>query len=185
MKTRNQAEPTSCDLIMKAIIICDDFAFAAKADAILTRVGRRPDINVQWTLKGWPVSALNQPFMVEKTLLEAADAHLIVIPGRLAHFLPPSLLGWLERWAALRQIPDGAVAVVADDVRAGYTKTVNPELTSFIQKHGLNFITDEGDAAKDASRLRVRFSFERELPLLIKGSRFAHAMAHASVRGLG
>jgi len=170
---------------MKAIIICDDFAFAAKTDAILTRVGRRPDINVQWTVKGWPASALNQPAMVEKTLIEAADAHLIVIPARLAHFLPSGLLGWLERWAALRQIQEGALAVVADDFRAGLTKMVSHDLTGFIRKHGLNFITDESDAAKEASRLRVRFSFERELPLVIKGSRFAHAVTLVPVLGIG
>jgi hypothetical protein len=154
----------SNNLIMKAIIICDDFAFVAQANAALQRVGCRPNIGAQWNIKSWPVNSLKQAVMAEKVLVEAADAHLIVIPARRAHSLPLWLRDWLERWAALRQIQDAALAVIDDGVDARFTKTMNPELTAFAQKNGLNFLTDEVAVGKDAAKLFVRLWCGPDLP---------------------
>jgi len=45
---------------MKAVIICDDFAFAATANATLRRVAYRAGVSVRGTIKCWPVNALNE-----------------------------------------------------------------------------------------------------------------------------
>ncbi len=179
---KSQQLLASSDLIMKSVIICDDLAFVAKAGATLQRVGCRLDASARWNIKSWPVNALKQAAMAEKTLIGAADAHLIVIQARHAHFLPFTLRVWLEGWAALRQIQDAALAVIDDGIDTGITKTVSPELTRFVRKHGLNFIIAEGAVAKDATK---RFACERELPLPVKGSRFASAVACDSFRGFG
>jgi len=50
----------------------------------LQRVGCRPEVNAHWTIKSWPVNTLEQEAAAEKILIEAADAHLIVIPARYA-----------------------------------------------------------------------------------------------------
>ncbi len=177
------------DLIMKAIIIFDDFAFGAQAKAALRRVGYRPEIGAKWTIKSWPANALNQATMAEKTLAEAADAHLIVIPAQRAHSLPFWLRDWLERWAALRQIQDAALAVIDDGMNAGLTTTVSSELALLVRKHGLNFIAGESAidqaAGKDVVKLFARLLRERELPLAAEASRIADITTPESFRGLG
>jgi hypothetical protein len=170
---------------MKAVIICDDFAFVAQANAKLQRVGRRRDVRAQWSVKSWPVNALNQSGMAEKALVEAADAHLIIVPARRAHTFPPWLRDWLERWAALRQIPEAALAVIGDVSDTDSTMTVSPELTSFVRKNGLNFITDKAVVPKNRTKLEPRAPRERTLPQRTEQSRFVDAATRDSFRGLG
>jgi hypothetical protein len=172
-------------LKMKAVIICDDFAFVAQANAKLQRVGRRRDVRAQWSVKSWPVNALNQSGMAEKALVEAADAHLIIVPARRAHTFPPWLRDWLERWAALRQIPEAALAVIGDVSDTDSTMTVSPELTSFVRKNGLNFITDKAVVPKNRTKLEPRAPRERTLPQRTEQSRFVDAATRDSFRGLG
>ncbi len=170
---------------MKAVIICDDFAFVAQANAKLQRVGRRPDVRAQWTVKSWPVNALNQKTMAEKALLEAADAHLIIVPAGRAHTFPPWLRHWLERWAALRQIPEAALAVMGDVPRTDSKVPISPELASFVQKNGLNFISDEGAVAINGMKLDERLRRERALPRPIEPSRFGDAPTSDCFRMVG
>ena len=59
---------------MKAVIIFDDLAFFANANARLQRVGCQPKVNARWTIKSWPVNTLEQGAAAEKILIEAADA---------------------------------------------------------------------------------------------------------------
>jgi len=156
---------------MKAIIICDDSAFAAKSRVLLRRVGDRPGVNVRWAIKTWPVNALLDPGLSERALLGGADAHLVVIPGKHAQSLSSHLRVWLNRWAALRQLRDAAVGVIGDDDDSGAIIDVSLELRLLVQRHGLSLIHDEAAVSKDRTRVPVRFPLKREQPLPI---RFAH-----------
>ena len=102
--------------------------------------------------------------MAEKILVEALDTHLIVIPARRAHSLPFWFRDWLERWAALRQIRDAALAVIDDGMDSRFTNPISPELTVFVQKNGLNLLTDEGAVGQGAAKLFVRLGRRPDLP---------------------
>jgi hypothetical protein len=183
--SKSEKHQPSRELIMKAVLICDDFAFAARANASLRRVGNCAGAKVQWTIQCWPVNALNQAAMAEKILVESADTHLIVLPGRRAQSTPLWLQEWLERWAALRQIPDAAVAVIEDGDHTDSANTVSRELTLLVQKHGLNLITDNGATANDAAQIFVRLLREAEPPISLQRSYSANMVAGDSFRGLG
>ena len=170
---------------MKSVIIYDDLAFFANANARLQRVGRRPEVGAQWTIEGCPINTLEQETTAEKRLVEAADAHLIVMPARHAHAFPFHLRAWLEQWAALRQIQDAALAVIGDGTHADFPKTVNPELTMLVLKRCLNLIIDEGPAAGNTTKLAVRFPLERELPLPLELRRLEYAVTRDSFRNFG
>jgi hypothetical protein len=170
---------------MKAVLICDDFAFAARANTSLRRVGFCVGAKVQWTFQCWPVNALNQAVMAEKILVESADTHLIVIPRRRAQSTPLWLHEWLERWAAVRQIPDAAVAVIEDGDHTDLTNAVSPELTLLVRRHGLNLITDNGVTPNDAAQLFVRLLREAEPPMSQRQSYSANIVTRDSFRGLG
>src|SRR5258708_14984527 len=124
--SKSEKFAASGDLMMKAVIICDDLALFAKANATLQRLGCRPEVNVHWTIKSWPANAFDQAAAVERAIIEAADAHLIVIPAWLAHSLPFFLRDWLERWATLRLVRDAALAIIGDGIDADITKAVSP-----------------------------------------------------------
>jgi hypothetical protein len=183
--SKSEKFPASGDLIMKSVIICGDIALVAKANATLQRLGCRPEVNVHWTIKSWPANTLNQAASVERTLIEAADAHLIVIPAWLAHSLPFFLRDWLERWAALRLVKDAALAIIGDGIDTDITEAVSPELALLARKHGLNFFTDERPSPKNAAKLVVRFSRERELPVPVEQSHLAYAVTCDPYRGFG
>ena len=150
---------------MKALVFYDDSAFAARASSTLQRVGHRSNVHVRWMIKTWEIYALHDAVMLEKALLEGADAHLIVIPGRYARSLPAHLRDWLERWAVLRRIEDAAVGVVGDAINSGLTNEVGLELRSLIKKHGLKLITKEARVSQAPLKLFVGFSMEPEQPL--------------------
>jgi hypothetical protein len=170
---------------MKAIIICDDFAFMAQAGLALRRAGSRTKASSRWTIKSWPVNATNRSAMADTILVKAADAHLIVIPARRAHSPPGWLREWLERWAALRKIQDAALAVIDDGIEAGFDKTVSAELTALARKHGLSLITDEGDIPKETAKLFVRLLREPGLPMPIERKHFGDPADRESFRGMG
>jgi hypothetical protein len=183
--SKSEKHHSSTELIMKAVLICDDFAFAARANTSLRRAGFCAGAKVQWTIQCWPVNALNQAAIAEKILVESADAHLIVIPGRRAQSTPLWLQEWLERWAAVRQIPDAAVAVIEDGDHTDLTNPVSRELTSLVQKHGLNLITDNGATANAAAQLFVRLLREVEPPISLQRIHSANIVTGDSFRGLG
>lgn len=170
---------------MKAVIVCDDLAFVVKASKTLQRVGCQPGMSVQWTTQSWPLNALNQAAMAENTLVEAADAHLIIIPAHHADSLPFLLLDWLERWASVRQIRDAALAVIADDIDNGFGMAVSSELNLLVQKHGLSFITDAVVVAKDSAKSAVRFFPELKLPLRVGKACFEPAVTYEAYRRYG
>jgi hypothetical protein len=149
------------DLVLKAVIICDDFAFAAKANATLRRVGYQSGLEAQWIIKCWPINALNDTLLAEQALAETLDAHLIVFPARCARSLQSRVLDWLEAWASRRQIPAVALGFINDAYATDATTTVCPQLSRFIHKHDLNFIIDEGRGVEKAVRIPIGFSSAR------------------------
>ena len=173
------------DFIMKSVIIWDDLAFVSKASASLKRVGCQRDVSACWTIKTCLASGLKQAATAELSLLEAADAHLIVIPSRLAQTFPFHLREWLGQWAALRQIEDAALAAIGDGIHADFTKTVRPELTLLVQRHGLHFIIDEDLVARNATRLITRVPRDGELLLPLSPPRVKYATAHDLFGGFG
>ena len=99
----------------------------------------RSAIKLQWSVKCWPVNALNDTALAEQALAETLDAHLILFPARCAQSIPSWV--WLERWAERRRIQTAALGVINDSTEP--TKEVDPELSRFIRQHDLNFIIDE------------------------------------------
>jgi hypothetical protein len=175
---------TSGDLILKALTIYDDLAFAAKVNETLRRIGCRAGVNVQWTMQCWPANILNEAVFAEKALVEALDAHLIAFPTRYAQSLPIWLHDWLERWATRRRIPDVALGVIKgedDDP----TQPTCPELSALLQRYSLQLIVSERPAPKDAVKLLVLFASERERSLPMERASVAHSTARESCRGMG
>jgi hypothetical protein len=170
---------------MKAVIICDDIAFAAKADATLRRTGGRDDIQIQWVVKYWPASALHGTALAEKALVEALDAHLIVLPAQDAEFVPSWLVDWLNRWAEQRQIQDAALGFLSDSNATARTQSVCPELSILIQGHGLNIIMDRAAASPESTKISLRFSDEGEISLPVVRESSVNPISHYSYRGIG
>ena len=179
---------TTCsasELILKAVIICDDFAFAAKVGATLRGAASRTGADVQWAIKCWPANALLDRALAEKALRETLDAHLIVLPAPHAKSLPAGLIGWLNRWADLREIQDAALGVIADENTGAFTQPVCHELSRLIRRQGLNLIIDEPPATKDIAKRFVRFFPEPAAMLPIERSRLALLAMRDSYRAVG
>jgi hypothetical protein len=130
--------------IMKALIVYDNFVFAAKANAMLQRVSHRADSAMCWDIRPWRADELKLPHNAELALAEAMDAHLIVFAGEHIQTIPSWMLRWLERWAANRQIKDAALAAIGTQGDYTLSRPAIPELSRFAKQHGLSFIFDEG-----------------------------------------
>lgn len=172
------------DSEMKAVIIYDDFAFAAQANTALQHAGRRADLNVRWNIKPWRLNVFKDPKARRKALMDAVDAHLIVLAGRRAESLPFRLHEWLASWANVRHVPDAALAVIGN-TNNGLSRPASPELSRFVRQHGLTFIIDEGPAAKDAVKLFIHRFRERKLPMSVARSRLAEIETRDPYRGWG
>ena len=171
---------------MKAIIFSDDSALATRTRSTLNRVARRPEVGIDWIMKHWRVITLRDASSSINALLEAADAHLIVIPAEYARSLPVHLHEWLEQWAGLREIEDAAVAVVGDNTSAGLRKGWDPDLGLLAQRHGLNLIMNEATVEETvAAKLPVRFSTNREQALPIRLAHLSYAVMPDGCRGFG
>jgi hypothetical protein len=156
---------TPLDPPMKAIIIYDNFAFAAKATELLQRVAQQADTAMHWNLKLWRLDTLSLPHRADEALAEALDAHLIVFAGHRTQLLPSWLLNCLERWAACRQVADASLAVVGG--RSGNDLIVPkaPELLSFANQNGFSFITSDDLAIKCETDFAARNPAEVSMPL--------------------
>ena len=173
------------DLLMKAVVICDDFAFAAKANATLQRIGHDAAVNVRWTTTCWPMNALNDSRMAELILVEALDAHLIVFPAQRAQVLPAGIYNWLGQWARWRTIKDAALAVIRHESLAELAVQVSPELCRFVRKHGLNFIAHEGHATSTRTKTSTHFRIDPIVPALVATTNFADLVPLNSFRAFG
>jgi hypothetical protein len=138
-KHKNQLEKNT----MKALLIYQDLASAAKANTALLHSAQNLDFAVQWTIRPWRVDMLKFPPTAEEALTDAADAHLIVFVGRCAQSFPFWLEHWLEHWAKCRQIEDAALAVFCEGSGDAPSISATLELSQFATRHGLNFICDD------------------------------------------
>jgi len=97
------------NMILKAVIIYDDFDSAAHATALLERVARRTDTGVPLDIKPWRCDVLKQPALAALTVAVAANADLIVLALDRVPSQTTELLNWLKNWAKHRQVKDAAV----------------------------------------------------------------------------
>ena len=173
------------DLILKAVVICHDTAFATKADVMLRSTTDREEIDVQWIVNCWPVKVLNKAGAAGTALVETLDAHLIVLPASLAQSLPYWLLDWLRRWAAQRQIQDAALGIVNDGNATYCGPSLCPNLSTFIKEQDLNLIIQGGPRVPDSMNPSDRYLHDRETPLSMKGARLAPQTTQPSCRCFG
>jgi hypothetical protein len=131
---------------MKALIIYRDVTSAAKANAILQRSFHSSDFSVQWNIKPYRMEMLKFPPNAQMALADATDAHLLIFAGCNAQFFPFWLHDWLERWAKVRQIKDVALAVFQNASSDPLSQSGIPELLSFADRHGLDFLFDDNPA---------------------------------------
>jgi hypothetical protein len=174
---------SSSDSTMKAFIVYADFASAANANATLRRVGARAGVRVRWIIKCRQVNVLREPGPFENALIEAADAHLILLAERHSQFIPSWICEWLKRWAVLRQIQDAALAVMSDGT--SLPLPVHSELVWLAQQLGLNVITGDGATVKAVTRGGVLLTHEQALRFEGEGPRFAESVSKNSYRFIG
>lgn len=143
---------------MKAVVLYKKMESARRANAILSRVEERTKEKVEWTVLFWPIRALEEEESARKTLAQAADARLIVLPAELARLGPAPLLVWLEAWAQLQHGSEAAVGILADNDSNDPQAQIHPDLSRLIQKHGLTLIANqprqEADFGKTAAVIR-------------------------------
>jgi hypothetical protein len=173
------------DSCMKAIIIYDNFAFAAKANEMLQRAANQADAAMRWNIKPWRVDALNLHRSAEEAFRDALDAHLIVFAGHRAQALPSWLLNWLERWVVRRQITDAAFAVIGGRNGDALSMPSTPELSCFAGRHGLNFITDDEMVANDEEEFSEHSMPEQKVRPVLAQSRFKDVSGGVAYRGWG
>jgi hypothetical protein len=150
---------------MKAVIFCDGPGFAARARSILLRVGRRPEVDVRWIVKPWPIAALGQTASSQNIRSEVEDAHLVVISGDQARLLPRHLRNWLVQWATHRRIEEAAVGVIDESDHPGFQAFF--DLERLIDEHGLSLVTRQTPAARQPTEIFPTRSEEpvQRLPL--------------------
>lgn len=136
---------------MKALIIYDDIACAARANAALQHAAHSVDIIVEWDIRPLRLDALQRLPAAHEALVAASGAHLIVFAGKRAQSFPFWLERWLERWAATRRIEDVTLAVMNRRGDGLQSSTPSPLLTEFAERHGLTFIIEEDSADETES----------------------------------
>lgn len=149
---------------MNAVIIYDKSDFAAKAKAMLERAAYRPDETTFWNLKPWRMDMLALTPAAEAALVEAAEAHLIVLA---VHQVQPLLIDWLERWAKCRQVQEAALAVWDGENadRLSISTRATPELSQFAGRHGLSLLFGDNARVEDKSWMNVSDLPNREVSL--------------------
>jgi hypothetical protein len=125
---------------MNAVIIYDDAACAAKARDVFERAARRADAVLRWTVKLWRLDMLTAHLTADAALMDATDAHLMVLALRHPLSLPAWVPEWLEQWALRRQVHDAALAVWDGGNGDTLSTSAAPELSRLAEHHGLTFI---------------------------------------------
>ena len=148
---------TPQDSAMKALIIYQNFASAAKANATLQDAARYPDVSVEWNIRPWRVDMLKFPPTAAEALVDATDAHLIVFAGDCARSFPHWLQDWLEQWAGCRQIETAGLAVFGIGNADKLSLTATSDLSKFAKHHGLSVIFDDRPAVKHVSPFPPEF----------------------------
>ena len=172
-KPKTPAAPP--EFTLKALIICDEIEFADATGVLLRRVGRHKNLQANWEVKCWLVSAENENAMAEIAFAESLNAHLIVLPSWLAHCFPRSLRHWLERWASSRRIEQAALGIVNLDGIAAFSEPC-PEFNKFISRHKLHFVGAELSIADNSRNLAVSIAPE-PVPRFLALPRLASSFA--------
>ena len=73
---------------MKAVVIYDEVAFAAKVARAWEHAAHRAEANARWNIKPWSVDILRFQ-SAGRGLAVAKDAELVVFAGPRAYSLPP------------------------------------------------------------------------------------------------
>ena len=134
---------------MKAFIIYDDFAGAAKATTALRQSAFSANVSAEWHIKPWRTDVLRYPSAGNEALIEAADADLIVFVGSRASSLPTWLEEWLRCWVIRRDVEDAALAVLYDESAGVLVTPDAPQLSQFAERHGLSFISENQTTPED------------------------------------
>jgi len=150
---------------MKAVIIYDDSACAAKAKAMLEKASSRMEEATLWDVEPWRLDLLNLSPTAAKALTDTTDAHLIVLALRPARALPTWLLDWLEQWVTHRHVEEAALAVFGHGNGNAPSPPAISELSRFALRHGLSFIFDDSGSARDESAFFARDQHERDAPV--------------------
>jgi hypothetical protein len=148
------------EITLKAVVIYDDFYFAARAAALLERAAIRTDEAMKWDVKPWRLDVLKEPSLADAALDETADADLIVVAFRKTPSLPDELMGWLESWAMKRQTGDTAMMVFCPEENVASTPFLH-SLKEFAEWHNLPFLgshnlRDDGNSINFVHRLWQR-----------------------------
>jgi hypothetical protein len=127
------------NMILKAVIIYDDFDSAAHATALLERVAHRADAGAKLDIKPWRCDVLKQPALAALTVAVAANADLIMLA--LANIPSPAteLLNWLKNWAAHRRVKDAAVLALGTSKSRSHSKFWD-EIKAFTAEHDLTLL---------------------------------------------
>jgi hypothetical protein len=131
------------------------------------------------------MNALSESASAEQALVEASDAHLILFTETQARSLPFWVYDWLDRWAADRALHDAAVGIIKRENARNFQTPSFPELSRFAREHGLSFIVDEDQPAKNPEALPVRFPTEMEVGLPASEICFADLATRSCYRGFG
>lgn len=152
---------------MKAVILYSDFDCAVKAKVMLECAAHRADAALRWTVKPWRLDLL--PLTAEAALADAADAHLMLVVLRHPLFFPGWLLDWLEQWAAGRQVQDAALALLEAGNGGAILATAAPELSHFVERHGLNFIFGSAEPTGLESAAGRRHALAADFNVIFSG----------------
>jgi len=170
---------------MKALVIYDDLAVAAEANARLQRATHHPNAAVQWNLRPWRLDMLKSRPTADEALTDAADAHLIVLAIRRTPSLPAWLIDWLKQWATLRQTPDAALAVIGDEYAKASLAQATVELSRFARQYGLTVICEKPGEINDQPAFLDPNLNERKSPVFPAFPDFGNAPNHGADRNWG
>jgi hypothetical protein len=138
---------------MNAVIIYDTFDFGAQANAMLKRATRWKDETTLWDVRLWRADLLKMPLAAETALMEAVEAHLIMLAVRHVQSLLPWLMDWLERWALHRLIPEAALALWVGGSAENRLSQTTREFSQFAENHGLSLIFDDNATVEGKSSM--------------------------------
>ena len=124
---------------LKAVMVYDDFNFAAHAAALLEDAASRTGCGFRWDVKPWRLDILRQLSLVELAEAETVGADMVVFALAGIQFLPDDVVLWLERWAGRREIEDAAVMLIQSGWDAASAALAN-RLRLFAEARGLTFM---------------------------------------------
>jgi len=133
---------------MKAMILYDDVASAARAVAILRRCSSLARVRAQWDIKPWRVGILKLPLAAEEALIESLDTDVMVFAALRAHRLPKWLKEWLKCWSVRRQSRELAL-VITQGTRDARHYGFGDELLSFAAQNELDLIFEADPSVGD------------------------------------